>query len=186
MSKFRIIVFAVLALFLFPIAAWAAQNSMMNAQLELQRLLKPIDFRVELIFLGRMVGAFILGAITGMTHDGWKDVVSLRRFGAVALGASIFASIGLHLAMAYNNQYALTIISGIVMGVGFMAGSFIFKQESIGSVRGISSAAALWAIAAVGMAVGVGMYIIALGGTVLICSFLIYSRLFAKRYPLSK
>src|SRR3990167_2751305 len=148
----------------FPTLGWAANGGVSNAQMELNLLLSPIDLKVELVFLVRMLGAFVLGAFCGLAHGGWKNLVSLRRFGAVALGASIFASIGLHLALAYNNPYALTIIGGIVMGVGFMAGSFIFKEESSLSVRGISSAAALWAVAAIGLAVGVGMYIIAVGG----------------------
>src|SRR3990167_6609012 len=172
----RIMIRSLLALLtlLLPMAAFASSTGGASSQNELQSLLNPIDLNVELVFLARMLIAFILGAVSGITHDSHRIGIGLKTFGAVALGSSIFASIGLHLFFAYSSEYALTIAAGVVTGIGFLSGAVIFKEQL--AIRGLSSAATLWATAAVGLATGMGMYIIAIGGAIIICAFHLYAR----------
>ena len=58
------------------------------------------------------------------------------------------------------------IAAQIVTGVGFLGGGTILHYR--GSVRGLTTAASLWAVAAVGMAAGAGLYVVAVGGAALV------------------
>ena len=58
------------------------------------------------------------------------------------------------------------IAAQIVTGVGFLGGGAILHYR--GSVRGLTTAASLWAVAAVGMAAGAGLYVVAVGGAALV------------------
>jgi putative Mg2+ transporter-C (MgtC) family protein len=62
------------------------------------------------------------------------------------------------------------IAAQIVTGVGFLGGGAILHYR--GSVRGLTTAASLWAVAAIGMAAGAGLYVIAVGGAVLVVTTL--------------
>ncbi|MCF6765116.1 MgtC/SapB family protein [Thiotrichales bacterium 19S3-7] len=156
-------------LLLLPSFAMAVTVSSAATQSEYNALIQFIDFKIELIYCARIVLAFILGAIIGITHNKQYKAVDFKVFTAVALGSGIIGSISIHLFFAYNVPFAFTILAGTVTGVGFLGAAVIFKQNN--TISGLSSAAILWATSTIGLALGVGMYLIAFVCLILIVLF---------------
>jgi putative Mg2+ transporter-C (MgtC) family protein len=88
-----------------------------------------------------------------------------RTHALVGLGAAIFTVVS---AFAFPGPLSdpTRIAAQIVTGVGFLGGGAILHYR--GSVKGLTTAASLWAVAAVGMAAGAGLYVIAVGGAVMV------------------
>ncbi len=109
----------------------------------------------------RLLIALVLGAAVGFERQLKKRPAGLRTHMLVCLGAAIFTTVGLSLEPNTSR-----IAEAIVTGIGFLGAGAIIAQG--GRVRGITSAATLWAVAGLGLAVGVGAYVIAVVITVLI------------------
>jgi len=146
-------------------------------QPEVTRLMDAFDLQAEAVYFIRVLIAFVLGCIIGLCHDRKKVGVGLKTYGSVALGSSIYSAISLHLFLVYNNTYAAVIAGGIVTGVGFLGAGVVFKEGA--SVRGLSTAATIWATAAIGLSSGAGMYFIAVAGTLVIALFHYFSKFHA-------
>lgn len=102
-------------------------------------------------FAFHIVAALVLGILIGIERQWRQRMAGLRTNALVALGAALFASISLLMdAKANPTQVAAYIISG----TGFLAGAVIFKEGF--NVRGLNTAATLWATAAVGTLCGSG------------------------------
>ncbi|MCL1124473.1 MgtC/SapB family protein [Shewanella surugensis] len=132
---------------------------------ELQNL-TPVFDMIEVIYLFKIAVASILGGIIGFsvrkTHPN-----GIRIFGITALSACGFSEIAIHLYYIYQVDYTFNIIAGVVTGIGFLGAGLIFQDRN-NAVRGISAAATLWAAAVIGMAIGINMYIIGFGMTVIV------------------
>jgi putative Mg2+ transporter-C (MgtC) family protein len=116
----------------------------------------------------RLALAAGLGAFIGLDREARDKPAGVRTFSLVALGACLFTLVGT-IAFAEDDS-ASRIASTIVTGVGFLGAGTILHRRS--DVVGLTTAAGLWASAAVGMAAGVGLYVLATGGAVLILSVL--------------
>lgn len=115
------------------------------------------------ILFGKLLLAMILGGIIGTERAVVaRQAAGTRTFGLVSLGACLFVVIGNFVDAAYMGVVAfdpLRIAAAVVMGVGFLAGGLIiFKRDAI---HGTTTAAGLWIATAIGMAVGFGMYTVA-------------------------
>ena len=117
------------------------------------------DFDFETIV--RLLVALGLGAAVGFERQLKRRPAGLRTHMLVSLGAAIFTTIGLSLEPNTSR-----IAEAIVTGIGFLGAGAIIAQG--GRVRGITSAATLWAVAGLGLVAGTGEYIIAAVITVLI------------------
>ncbi|MCK5805948.1 MAG: MgtC/SapB family protein [Lentisphaeria bacterium] len=121
----------------------------------------------------RMVLAMVLGAAIGMERDLHGRAAGLRTHMLVCLGSALFTTISIHLpnylpvlmqGRAYSHDPA-RIAAQIVTGVGFLGAGTIIKSGF--TIRGLTTATCLWVVAAIGMAVGAGMYVPATIATVL-------------------
>jgi len=103
----------------------------------------------------RVIFACLLGCFIGWEREGHQRIITagIRTYGAIALGSCAFTILGMHIVDADPSRVAAQIVSGI----GFLGGGIIFRQGD--SVSGLTTAATLWATAAVGMAVAFGMYL---------------------------
>jgi putative Mg2+ transporter-C (MgtC) family protein len=102
-------------------------------------------------FAIRIVCALVLGVVIGVERQWRQRMAGLRTNALVAVGAALFASISILMdAKANPTQVAAYIVSG----TGFLAGAVIFKEGF--NVRGLNTAATLWATAAVGTLCGSG------------------------------
>jgi putative Mg2+ transporter-C (MgtC) family protein len=107
------------------------------------------DFFDTLVSLG---SAFVLGALIGAERQYRQRTAGLRTNVLVAVGAAAFVDLAMHLA---GNDGAVRVIAYVVSGIGFLGAGVIMKQGL--DVRGLNTAATLWASAAVGSCAGADM-----------------------------
>jgi putative Mg2+ transporter-C (MgtC) family protein len=116
--------------------------------------------------------AAILGACIGLEREMREKQAGLRTNMLVSMGAALFTVSSLLLAAEFMEWEGAIrfdpsrILSTIVSGVGFLGGAVIFRTEQ--RIRGITTAASIWSVTGVGIAAGAGLYITAIGATVLI------------------
>lgn len=113
------------------------------------------DWRLELLFAWRTLLAAFLGGLIGWERERHGTDAGLRTHMAVCIGASTFALVSAHVPGADPSRIA----AQIVVGIGFLGAGVIINKR--GKVEGLTTAAALWATAAVGMAAAYGMYTLA-------------------------
>jgi putative Mg2+ transporter-C (MgtC) family protein len=118
-----------------------------------------------LISLGKLLFALACGAAIGWEREIHEKAAGLRTHMLVSAGACLFAILGLEFLGEGRPADFLRVAQGIMMGVGFLAGGVIFREGPL--VRGLTTAAGLWVIAAIGLAVGMGDFALALIATVL-------------------
>ena len=135
----------------------------------------------ELEMLARLVLAVFLGALIGLDRETRNKPAGLRTFAIVSLGACIFTLVGV---MAFAGAAETSrVVSTIITGVGFLGAGTIIQRRS--GVSGLTTAAGIWASAGIGMAVGMGLYTLAVGGTILIVAVLWLLGWLAERVPKS-
>ncbi|MHB0771743.1 MgtC/SapB family protein [Bradyrhizobium sp. 5.13L] len=96
--------------------------------------------------------AFVLGTLIGAERQYRQRTAGLRTNVLVAVGAAAFVDLAMHLTAADG---AVRVISYVVSGIGFLGAGVIMKQGM--DVRGLNTAATLWASAAVGSCAGADM-----------------------------
>lgn len=117
--------------------------------------LNVYDWNLELVMAARAFYATALGVLVGLERQMHGREAGMRTYGAVALGACVFALVSSHIPGAEPSRIA----ANIVTGVGFLGAGVILRTE--GRTVGLTTAATLWAVAAVGTAVAFGMYVLA-------------------------
>jgi len=121
----------------------------------------------------RALLAVALGGFIGWERESHGREAGIRTYGAVALGACVFALISTHVTGG-NNPHVIA--AGVVTGVGFLGAGIIMQNQ--GAIVGLTTAATVWATASVGLAIGYGMYV--LGGLV---SFIVFGLLWLHHVP---
>lgn len=114
----------------------------------------------------RILLAVGLGFIMGMERQLRLKVAGIRTHAVVCAGACIFMLISKYGFTDSANFDASRIASQVVSGISFIGAGMIMHRQQ--AVHGLTSAAGIWLTAAVGMASGAGMYIIASGATLII------------------
>jgi putative Mg2+ transporter-C (MgtC) family protein len=123
------------------------------------------------IFAERIVLALLLGVVIGIERQWRQRMAGLRTNALVAVGAALFASISILMNATINpTQVAAYVVSGI----GFLAGAVIFKEGF--NLRGLNTAATLWATAAVGTLCGSGFAADATIGAAVVVSANVFLR----------
>lgn len=107
--------------------------------------------------------AALLGGIVGLEREYKRRAAGLRTFSLVCLGSCFFTLIAFNftkIGVYPLIQIDLTrVIQAVAVGVGFIGAGLIIHRQ--GQVEGLTTAAGLWAVAAIGIAVGMGMYVLA-------------------------
>ncbi len=114
----------------------------------------------ELEIVARLVLAAAVGGFVGLERELRGYPAGIRTLALVAIGATLFTEISQ--LLGGNDRVAAQIVTGI----GFIGAGLIFREGY--TVRGITTAATIWAVAAMGMAIGVELYIVAIAGAVLL------------------
>jgi putative Mg2+ transporter-C (MgtC) family protein len=118
-----------------------------------------LDATQQLEVVGKLLLAAFCGGFIGWQRDRRSYVAGLRTMALVAIGALMFTTI--------NEIYGQDrVTSNIVTGIGFLGAGIIFRD--VGTVRGITTAATVWSVAAIGVAIGVELYLVAIVATVLV------------------
>ena len=113
------------------------------------------------IFL-RLILAVVFGGLIGLEREVVHRPAGLRTHMLVSLGSALFVLLTLNSIPEGVDK----IIAGIATGIGFLGAGTIFKAKS--EVHGLTTAASVWVVAAVGLAVGLGYYLMTIIAVVLI------------------
>ena len=123
--------------------------------------MNPADGELAL----RLVVAFVLSYVLGFERQLRGSPAGDRTFSLIGVGTAVIG--------ALSEASAPNALAGAVTGIGFIGGGLVFRQSTASgeAVRGITSAAAIFATAAIGAAAGEGRLILAVVGTglVLLC-----------------
>lgn len=115
---------------------------------------------MEVLLLIQILVAFIFGAMIGLERDFHGSPAGVRTYAAVCLGSCVFGLISIHAqggAHYYQSVVDPTRIAAqIVTGVGFLCAGVIFRSGM--TMVGLTTAATIWATAAVGLGVAFGLY----------------------------
>ena len=122
-----------------------------------------MDVRDQAELVGKLLLAAFCGGLIGWQRDRRQQLAGLRTMALVAAGASLFTAANEVLGQD-------RVIANIVTGIGFLGAGIIFREG--GTVRGITTAATVWAVAAIGVVIGLELYLVALVATVLVFAIL--------------
>jgi len=123
------------------------------------------------IVILRLVGAVLLGGVIGLEREITKDTGGLRTNMLIALASAALALITLELVAGYDikddriRMDPLRLVEAVTAGVAFLAAGVVVFAK--GSVRGLTTGAAMWVAAAIGLGAGFGHWLIAVVMTVL-------------------
>ncbi len=126
-------------------------------------MMRPMpDLTLQLDFAARLVVAAALGGLIGGEREIHGHPAGIRTHMLVALGSALFTMLSIHgFGQGPGSGIDPTRIAAqIVTGIGFLGAGAILKDGVV--VRGLTTAASLWATAAVGLATGAGEYVLAL------------------------
>lgn len=113
------------------------------------------------IFL-RLVLATVFGGLIGLEREVVHKPAGVRTHMLVSLGSALFVLVALE---TLPNETA-RIIAGIATGIGFLGAGTIFRSKS--EVHGLTTAASIWAVAGVGIAIGLGHYLMTVIAAILV------------------
>lgn len=114
-----------------------------------------------------LVVSTVLGTLVGWERQVGRKPAGLRTHTLVCLGSTLFVLVARHAVEGFGGGIVdpTRIIHGVVTGVGFLGAGSILRQE--GWVQGLTTAASVWMVAAIGVAVGLHAWGLAIGGTIL-------------------
>ena len=115
-----------------------------------------------------MLVSTLLGTVVGWERQMGRKPAGLRTHTLVCMGSTLFVLLTAHSVTAFgggHNVDPTRIIHGVVTGVGFLGAGSIMRQE--GFIHGLTTAASVWMVAAIGVAVGCRAYWLAGGATLL-------------------
>jgi putative Mg2+ transporter-C (MgtC) family protein len=111
------------------------------------------------IFL-RMLTALACGAVIGLNRDLHHKPAGFRTFGLVSLGSAAVTLLMLQMPGS-NADSVSRVIQGVVTGIGFLGAGVILHRAAPVKVAGLTTAAAVWLTAGLGVAAGAGQFAIA-------------------------
>lgn len=115
----------------------------------------------------KLVFAASLGALVGLERELSRKPAGMRTHALVCLGAAMFAIV----SNAVNNYL---IAAGVVTGIGFIGAGVIWHSRN--KAHGLTTAADMWTVAAIGLIIGIGLYLIAIIGVALMLFLLVPGR----------
>lgn len=122
----------------------------------------------------RLLLSIFLGGVIGWERETRKQQAGLRTHVIICLGGCLLMLISIFIPQTFQNFQngdPGRIAAQVVSGIGFLGAGAIFSLG--GSIRGLTTAATIWIMAAIGLAIGAGMYMGALLATLLILFVLV-------------
>ena len=119
----------------------------------------------------RLVVATIVGGLIGFERSKAGKPAGIRTQMLVCMGAALFVIV----TIKTIPDEAARIIAGIATGIGFLGAGTIFRAED--HVRGLTTAASIWAVAAIGLTAGLGEYALTAAATILVILILQLGRI---------
>ena len=123
------------------------------------------DAREMTVVTLRLVVSLMFASVIGFQRERMRKSAGLRTHMLVSLGAAVFVIACTQLGM--NLDSVSRVIQGLITGIGFIGAGAILKLYDRREVEGLTTAAGIWMTAAIGVAVGLGRFGLALIGTLL-------------------
>lgn len=111
--------------------------------------------------LFKLALSLVLGATIGMERGRKGHVAGMRTFALICMGATLSMLVSIFIPQEYlglKNGDPGRIAAQVISGIGFLGAGAIIQQK--GAVKGLTTAAGIWITAAIGLAIGAGMYLI--------------------------
>lgn len=129
----------------------------------------PLDFDLNTLLndpqmtaLLRIVIAGMVGGLIGLERELAGKAAGIRTYGLVGVGSAMFTVVAIY---GFGTpDYASRIVGSIIIGIGFLGAGTILHTKL--NIVGLTTAAGLWVVAGVGMAIGSGLYLIGIGAGV--------------------
>lgn len=123
---------------------------------------------VLLKIVGQIGLALLLGGLIGLERERKRKEAGLQTYALVCLGACLFTIISSQLFYQFKGGTGVSfdpsrVVTAVATGIGFIGAGVIIHREF--RVEGLTTAAGLWAASAIGVAVGIGEYFLALVAT---------------------
>lgn len=152
-------------------------------------IIEPLDsLEVNLCnSMFRLLLSMVLGMIVGAERKRKGQIAGIRTFALISMGACLAMLLSIYVPQVYlglKNGDPGRIAAQVITGIGFLGGGAMIHMK--GAVRGLTTAAGIWMTAIIGMAVGIGMYLISIGATVLIMLTLVTFEQYEKRRKLGQ
>src|SRR6266446_127475 len=104
----------------------------------------------------RLAAAMLIGGALGVDREVRGKPAGLRTHALVAMGAALATISAIQFAGPADRAAVTRVIQGIVAGVGFLGGGAILRARGQDEVHGLTTAATIWLVAAIGIACGGG------------------------------
>ena len=124
--------------------------------------MSDVNLQLDLAF--RLIVAAILGAIIGIERERHEHPAGIRTHMLVSIGSAAFTVLSIYSFGEGSDPGRVA--AQIVTGIGFLGAGSILKGG--GTVHGLTTAASLWVVAAVGMAAGAGAWGVAVATTIIV------------------
>lgn len=108
----------------------------------------------------------VLGGAVGLERESIHRPAGLRTHVLVCLGSTLFTIVSAYAFINYKLNDPARIAAQIVSGIGFLGAGTIIRHRA--TIRGLTTAASLWAVAGIGLAIGCGFYIASVVSTALV------------------
>ena len=118
------------------------------------------------VLLFRFLLVILVGGLIGAEREYRSRSAGLRTMILICLGSFLFTTFSIHISGSTNDRIA----SNIVTGIGFLGAGVIFRSDN--RINGLTTAAVIWATAALGMGIADGQYIVVLIATVIVLASL--------------
>ena len=133
-----------------------------------------MDISAEFQMLGKIVLAALLGGLVGLEREFAEKPAGLRTHMLVGATAAFFVMLGGHMLDTFEPRDILTadpvrVVEAIVVGISFLGAGTILKYNQQGErvVEGLTTSASILSVAAIGIAVALNVFVLALGVTLL-------------------
>ena len=122
------------------------------------------DLNLQLDLAWRLIAAAVLGAVIGIERERHEHPAGIRTHMLVSIGSAAFTVLSIY-SFGQGSDPG-RVAAQIVTGIGFLGAGSILKGG--GTIHGLTTAASLWVVAAVGMAAGAGAWGVAVATTIIV------------------
>ncbi len=132
------------------------------------------DPQAQLVLLIRLLAAGLLSGALGWEREAARKPAGLRTHMLVGIASALFTILAELAVVDYPGEAdgmradPIRVIQAVAIGVGFLGSGVIFVSKSGDSVLGLTTAGSVWATAAIGIAAGLGYYVLAIGATLIL------------------
>lgn len=129
----------------------------------------------EMELAGRLIMSIIFGGVIGIEREIVNRPAGFRTHILVCVGSTLTMLVSIYIFEQYNSRVSVDpgrIAAQVISGIGFLGAGTIIREGA--TVRGLTTAASLWTVAAIGLAIGSGFYLASFLATVLTFLTLIF------------